>query len=304
MKINHGIEYAALRVLAAVFPALPHRTAVGLGGRIGRAINNIWSLRHKVIVRNLEIAFGDSLTAVQREELSREIFENIGKTLAEVCRAPKLTRERILELVTSEGEETFQEALDYGKGAVLVGSHFGNWELMGAYVSARGFPIDFLVRGQHNRYVDDYLTYLRQCFQVRVIHSERGMKEVIRALKENRQVAIVSDQHAGSQGIIVRFFGQLVSVPRAPATLAVRTGAPIITGFMVRKPDGTHRCMFQKPFYPDPANDEKDEILRLTRMFTSRIEDAIRAHPALWLWTHRRFKYRPSEEQNEGAYVE
>ncbi len=304
MKISHGIEYLLARFLAFIFQILPHRAAVKLGERLGRAADNIWTARHKVIIENLEIAFGELKTDAERQELSREIFGNIGKTMAEICRSPKLNRATILRLVDSEGEETFQEALDYGKGAILTGSHFGNWELIGAYINALGFPVDFLVKSQHNPYVDRYLTYIRQCRNVRVIHSERGMMEIIRAIKNNRQVAIVSDQHAGSQGIAVKFFGQLVSVPRAPATLSVRTGAPIITGQIIRNPDYTHHCIFEKPVYPRAKADPEEEIFRLTALFTSRIEKMIRMRPEQWLWTHRRFKYIPSGEQTEGSYVE
>jgi KDO2-lipid IV(A) lauroyltransferase len=304
MKISHGIEYLAARLLALIFQILPHRIALNLGQRLGRAANNLWMSRHRVITENLEIAFGDNMTESGREELARDVFANIGITIAEICRSPRMTHERILQLVDSEGEDTFQEALDYGKGAILTGSHFGNWELMGAYINALGFPVDFLVKSQHNPYVDKYLTRLREYLKVRVIHSERGMKDILRALKDNRQVAIVSDQHAGSQGIIVKFFGRPVSVPRAPATLAVKTGAPIITGYILRNPDGTHHCKFDKPTYPHLESDPDEEILRLTRYFTGKIEDAIRMRPELWLWTHRRFKYHPPGEQIEGSHVE
>jgi len=304
MKISHGIEYAAVRLTAAVLRSLPEAMALSAGKRLGRAANLLWRSRHRVVVRNLEIAFGDGLSKHARRRLASDIFGNIGKTLAEMSRFPSLDKDRILRLVDSEGEETFQEALDYGKGAILTGSHFGNWELMGAYINALGFPVDFLVRGQHNRFVDEYLTYLRRCLNVRVIHSERGMMDIMRALKDNRQVAIVSDQHAGSQGIVVPFFGRMVSVPRAPATLAVRTGAPIITGCIIRKSDNTHHCVFQRPVYPNPEADSDAEILRLTKLFTGRIEETIRQRPDHWLWTHRRFKPLGAKEQTEGSYVE
>jgi len=304
MKISHGIEYAAVRVLAGLFRTLPHRKAVALGELLGRAADVVWTARHRVILKNLEIAFGDSLSENQRRDLAREVFGNLGKTMAEVSRFPKINRDLILGLVESEGEDAFREALDYGRGAILAGSHFGNWELSGAYVNALGYPVDFVVRGQHNPLVDRYLTYLRQCLNVRVIHSERGMREVIRALRQNRQVAIVSDQHAGSGGILVEFFGRLVSVPRAPATLAVRTGAPIITGCIYRRPDDRHYCVFQKPEYPRTDADEKEEIFRLTKLFTSRIEAVIRSRPDLWLWTHRRFKPVGGAKPTEGSYVE
>lgn len=304
MKIIHKLEYVASRLVACPFQILPHRMAVEWGGRFGRAVGNLWAGRRKVVIRNLELAYGENLSAVKREELAGEIFANIGRTIAEISRFPKLDRQKILQLVDSEGSDSFREVLEYGHGAIMIGSHFGNWELMGAYANALGYPIDFLVRGQHNRYFDDYLTRLRRSCGVGVIHSERSMKEVIRALKDNRQVAIASDQHAGSQGIVVRFFGRLVSVPRAPATLAVKFGAPIVTGYILRRPDNTHHCVFDRPLYPDIGGDAQQEILRLTKIYTERIEMHIRQRPDLWLWTHRRFKPLRGNQETEGAYVD
>lgn len=307
MKISHGIEYGAVRLAAFIFRLLPCRMALSLGDRLGRGVNNLWRSRHLIVKKNLEIAFGEKFSEIEREELSRCIFGNIGQTLAEICRFPKIENDRLFERVSSEGEETFAELLKYGKGGLLIGSHFGNWELMGGYINQIGYPVDFLIRGQHNRKVDDYLTYLRQCLGVRVIHSEGrggGMKEVLRALKNNRQVAIVSDQHAGSGGILVKFFGRLVSVPRAGATLSVKTGAPIVTGYILRKENGRHHCVFDKPIYPDLEADFDTEIFRLTQLFTARIEAAIRKYPEMWLWTHRRFKKVAGGDLTEGAYVD
>lgn len=304
MKITHKLEYIATRLAAWPFQMLPHGTAVELGGRLGRAVGNLWAGRREIVIRNLELAYGESLSVAKREELAGEIFANIGRTMAEIARFPQLNPQKILQLVDSEGSDSFREALEYGHGAILIGSHFGNWELMGAYANVLGYPVDFLVRGQHNRYFDDYLTRLRRSCGVGVIHSERSMKEVIRALQNNRQVAIVSDQHAGSQGIVVRFFGRLVSVPRAPATLAVKFGAPIVTGYMLRRPNNTHHCIFERPIYPDAGEDAQQEIVRLTRIYTERIEKHIRQRPDLWLWTHRRFKTLRGNQETEGAYVD
>lgn len=304
MKISHGIEYCAARMAALIFQLLPHRIAVRCGGRAGRAAGVILAGRRAVVRTNLEIAFGDQYDRAGREELTDRIFENLGRTMAEVARFPRLSREEILALVTAEGTDSLRDALDHGRGAILAGSHFDNWELMGAYINALGYPVDFMVASQHNQYFDRYLTRIRAGHGVLVIHSDRGMKDVIRALKANRQVVIVADQHGGSGGIIVTFFGRRVSVPRAPAALAVKFQTPIITGYSIRNPDDTHHCRFDPPLYPDPQADPEAETVRLTRIYTERIEQSIRLRPELWLWTHRRFKPVADQEQTGNVYVQ
>ena len=306
MKISHGIEYLFVRALTSLFQILPHKAAVNLGRMLGKATDNVWLSRHKIILNNLKIAFGDSLTEAKRGEIARDVFANLGMTLAEVSRFPKFSRSDILTLVSGTNLEVFEELLKFGKGGLLVGSHFGNWELVGAYFDALGYPVDFLIRGQHNKLVDNYLTKIRESRGGRLIHSEErgGMKEILRALKANRQIALVSDQHAGSNGIIIKFFGRLVSVPRAPAVLSYRTGAPIVTGHILRNEDFTHHCVMGELIYPDTTADEHAEIYRLTRIYTERFEKAIRKYPSQWLWTHRRFKYQTTAEQREGSFVE
>lgn len=303
MKISHGIEYLAARAAALVFQLLPHRAAVRLGGRVGRAAGVVLTGRREVVRTNLEIAFADTYDRAQREELTDRIFDNLGRTIAEIARFPRLSKAKILSLVTAEGTDSFREVQEHGRGAILAGSHIDNWELMGAYVNALGYPVDFMVRGQHNPYFDRYLTRLRASGGVKVIHSERGMKDVIRALKDNRQVAMIADQHGGVGGVLTTFFGRTVSVPRAPAALAVKFGAPILTGYIVRNPDDSHHFHVDPPLYPDPQADPEAETVRLTRIYTERIEQSIRLRPELWLWTHRRFKPVADAEQMGNVYV-
>lgn len=299
-----GIEYFLARLTGLVFQILPRSGALWLGEKLGLAVNFVWKSRRGVVLRNLEIAFGNDMSPAQREQLSRRVFANIGKTLAETCRAPVTGREQLLTLIDCEGTENYQEAVDYGKGTVIVSSHFGNWEYFGANLVARGYDADVVARGQHNTLVDKYLTHLRQSFGMNVLHSERGgMKEAIRALRQNRQVAILSDQHEGSHGVIVVFFGQKVSAPRAPAALSQKTGAPIVTAHLFRMPDNRHLCRFDKPIYPNLEADREKEINRLAQEYTFRIETAIRQRPDLWLWTHRRFKPVDGTEQSTSLYV-
>lgn len=309
MKISHGIEYWLARMGAFIFCVLPRTMALSLGDRLGRGVNNLWRSRNLIVMKNLEIAFGDELSEADREVLSREVFGNIGRTIVEICRFSKIKEDRMFEMVSSEGEDGIAEMRKYGRGGILVGAHFGNWEVNGGYVNHLGYPVSFLVRGQHNKKFDDYLSSLRLRLGIGLIHSERtgegsGMKEVLRTLKDNRMIAIVSDQHAGSGGIIVKFFGRLVSVPRAPATLSVRTGAPLLFGYSIRRDDGSLHCVFNKPLYPNSEADRDQEILRLTQAYTGMAEVAIRKYPQMWLWTHRRFKDIGGPEMREGVYVD
>jgi hypothetical protein len=97
-----------------------------------------------------------------------------------------------------EGEDNFRSIKDSGKGAVLVTGHFGSWELMGAYLSRRGWPIDYLVGEQHNLLVNKLMNDHRRIFNIGLIEMGVAARGVIKAVKQGRMVCMLSDQDAGS----------------------------------------------------------------------------------------------------------
>ena len=49
----------------------------------------------------------------------------------------------------------------------------------------------------------------------------------------------------------------------------------------------------QLPALPLPPDRTPATVLRYTQRYTTILEDEIRAHPAEWLWIHRRWKDQP-----------
>jgi KDO2-lipid IV(A) lauroyltransferase len=49
------------------------------------------------------------------------------------------------------------------------------------------------------------------------------------------------------------------------------------------------------PYDPSPP-DREAEVIRLTAACNAALEDAIRRHPAEWVWMHERWKTRPAPE--------
>src|SRR6185437_11006084 len=98
--------------------------------------------------------------AVQR--LSRASFEHLGRIAVETALLPWIGKQGVLELVEGvDGWETIQRTLALGRGLIFVTGHLGNWELGGAYLAARGVPIDVVVRRMGNPLFDSYLNGTR-----------------------------------------------------------------------------------------------------------------------------------------------
>ena len=116
-------------------------------------------------------------------------------------------------------------------------------------------------------------------------------------------LGILVDQDTKVQGVWVPFFGRPAHTPRAPADLALRSGAPILVGTSHRpteRPgDGLVFEVTEVPYDPAPA-DREAEVSRITAACQAIMEDAIRRHPADWVWMHERWKSQPEPPSERG----
>jgi KDO2-lipid IV(A) lauroyltransferase len=191
------------------------------------------------------------------------------------------------------GVDHLERAQAAGRGALLLTGHFGNFELLGAWLG-RMHPVDFVVKPLTNPYVDRWLEGLRRESGVGTLPLGLGVRGVYRALRENRWIALLADQDARRDGVFVPFFGRDASTPRGPAELAVRTGAPIVMGFGWRGADGRLRLDVGPTLTPDPGIADPEASVRdLTARHTAALEARVRERPEQWFWLHRRWKTAP-----------
>jgi len=101
-------------------------------------------------------------------------------------------------------------------------------------------------------------------------------------LKENRILAILGDRIFTEKGMKVEFMGREVLFPRGPATLAIKTGAEFIAGFLIMKENG-YRMFFREIEKPPFHLSEEEKIKLLTQKGATIIEEVILSHPSQWL---------------------
>jgi KDO2-lipid IV(A) lauroyltransferase len=111
-----------------------------------------------------------------------------------------------------------------------------------------------------------------------------SLKEILRALRGGKLVAVLIDQDTRVDSVFVPFFGQLARTPKAAEDLARLSKGCCVLAFIHRRPDGGHAMRTE---IVDPRASD------LTARLTRRIEDELRAQPSDWVWMHERWKRRP-----------
>ena len=294
-RLQHRLEYAAVCGMSRVVCTLPNQSAVNLGSMLGTLTYSVVGKRKQVAIDNLTRSLGGELDQTEIRRIARELYQNLGRGLAEFARFPVLAGERIQDVVTIEGREHLDRALARGKGVIAIAGHLGNWELLGAAVAAAGYPVNFLVGEQKNLLVDRKMNDYRRLMGIGIIPMTPTLKGVVRALRANEIVAMLSDQDAGSAGLFVDFFGRKASTPTGAAMLALKLDAALLPSFIVRQGGARHTAIIEEPMLVPSSGDQHEKASLLMQAFTSRLESYIRRYPAQWFWVHRRWKSKPNQ---------
>lgn len=288
--LAHRLEYLAALLGMKFAQSLSSGAADRLGVSIGKILYRVKASRQSVAFDNLKAAFGDSYSDDEYREIIRRVYINIGRTFVEIARFRTLGLEGVRRIVTGDGAAVLEKVHAEGKGGIIVTAHFGNWELLGAWVAAMGYPMDFLIGRQSNALVDELLVSFRRDLGVGIIPLATSVRSVFKTLKVNHFTGIVSDQHASGSDMVLDFFGRQAAVAKGPALFAIRAGCPLLPFLLRRERFDRHVLMPGDPIYPPQSGDEEADIRNMTIQLLKFWEDGIRQYPDQWMWTHRRWK--------------
>jgi len=242
---------------------------------------------------NLRIAFPE-LSERERYELGRRSYVHFAWNLVEWARSFDLGPEDLMRRVKFDGFEHAHAALTAGRGALIMSLHMGNFELAVRTAPLLGIPVSATGRPMANKGLWERVVSGRKATGAELIDVRGGAPEMIRALRANRMVAVMIDQYARrTRAVLAPLFGVRCPTSAGIATIALRTGAPVIPFFVVREGPELHRATFLPPVELPDTGDRKADIETGTARLNAQIESLIRKYPDQWWWAHRRFRNSP-----------
>ncbi|NOY88037.1 MAG: lysophospholipid acyltransferase family protein [FCB group bacterium] len=291
-SLKDNLAYIFASMTIAVAKHLSLKQANLFGSVLGNLFYHLLPSRRKIATENIERALGPDIDRAEIDRIVKEVFRNIVRTFIESYCVNRLDDDKVKKIIVSSDLDVLKKVHDAGKGAVLVTAHFGNWELLPRWVTSLGYEFDALAAIQHNAKIDRLITNLRERKNVRVIPVNKSApRKVFQALKANRFVGIVADQHDPSRSLIMDFFGRKAAVPRGPALFAIKAGCPVIPLLIRRESYERYFIIVGESIYPSQIDGELEEkICEISARYNKFFEENIRKYPAQWMWTHRRWK--------------
>ncbi len=290
-KFSHKIEYVGLRSAQLLFGLTGLKVARKIGAGLGGFVYKFIPIRKDVVLKNLKIAF-PALSSSELERLGRKCYISAAVIFSEILSIPSLNEKQLIDLVKLPNLEEMKKLYSGKKGLILLTGHFGNWEFAFLSVGMQlGFPIVGVTKNQSNDYVTRDLDRMRTKYGNTVVTLGVSIREVYKALRQGSVVSMVGDQRGPSDGPRVLLFNRPSAVYTGPAALALKSGAPLMFGAMMRMENNCYEFKLEEVSKEGLPEDEQAAIIELTQRHTTLLEEAIKLQPESWFWMHNRWKY-------------
>jgi len=282
------VTYGPFLGLTLLAQRLPVRVAYSIASLVGDLLFLFWRRGRANTIDNMRYVLGPEATDLEVRRTAQRSFRNYMKVLVDFLRLPRTSDEEVERRVQGEGWEHLERAFEAGKGVLLVGTHLGSSDLAGLALAARGHELYLVAERQKPPWLNRIARDWREERGIHLIFMEGTLKPLFHALARNQLVVIVVDRPLPEgEGVSVEFFGQMIPWPSGPASLALRTGAQVITGYLVRTLDGHFKGEIFPPLEFQPSGDKFEDRRRLSQKIVTLQEELIRRYPDQWYMFRR-----------------
>lgn len=273
----------AYKVAAKLARSAPEPVVARAAGQLGRLAGVVAGGRRAQVERNLR-RVDPTLSGLALKRKVAQTFESYARYYQESFRLPGTSAEDLDAGFTYEGYDHMQAGIDAGTGAIMAMPHLGGWEWAGFWLTqVKGIPVTAVAEKLEPEDLFEWFVELRRSFgfDVVALGPEAG-PATARALKNNHVLALLCDRDLHGTGPEVEFFGERTTLPGGPATLALRSGAPLLpTAIYFDGPRNRHGVVLP-PIDTTRQGRLRDDVQRVTQDLAHALEELIRRAPEQW----------------------
>lgn len=299
------VKYWALRMAAAIVPLIPRWLAEPGAYAVGLLMWAVAGETRRRAARNLRHVPSLAGDPKRLRWATRGVFRHAALNYQDFLRGRRLTNRDLLARWTIENDDQFLTTMGEGRGLIILGGHFGNFELGASRLGALGYNVVTPAEHMRPEELFELFCRLRDHHRMRIVaaDSRDSLRDLLESLKRNEIVVFLADRYVLGASVEVPFFGEPAKLPTGPIALALRSGVPVMAVFSWRGPDGRRfgRFIPLELREPDPgpsstaggsaggtatrtrAAVNAAATERALRLFVAELEQVIAAHPEQWV---------------------
>lgn len=253
----------------------------------------IFKYRRKVVQTNLANAFPEK-SQDERKGIEKRFYSFLADLMMESIKSISISPDELKKRYKFVNLEVITKYLQDGRSVIAVSGHYGNWE-WGPLAIPLELKKDVLVvyKSLSNKNFDNKINSIRSRFGAIMV----SMKMTLRKIAEYKNIphvlVLVGDQTPTREEsqYFTTFLNQPTAVFLGIEKIALKANDAIIY-FSINRIKRGHYKSIVKPLVEYPRDTKEHEI---TNAHTLELENLIREKPELWLWSHRRWKFKPED---------
>jgi KDO2-lipid IV(A) lauroyltransferase len=251
--------------------------------------------RKNVVQQNLQNAFPEK-TAKERHDIQRKYFRYLADLIVETIKMISISPEELSRRVVSTNPEILNDILSSEKSIIAVAGHYCNWEMAALNVTAvtqKKFMIVY--KPLSNTIFDEFFIKIRSRFRGIPVAMKMILRKLIELKNESTITVLLGDQtpvkHEATY--FITFLNQPTAVFLGPEKMAKLLDSLVVFYDMRR----VKRGYYSYTVVPLIQNAKETEPHEITKAHVHYLESVIREEPQYWLWSHRRWKFKPDDGQ-------
>lgn len=260
-------------------------------------VYRIVGYRTAVVRNNLSNAFPQK-SANEIKVIERKFYRHLCDVIIESIHLFSISREELSNRFRIKNPELLEQLYKDGKSVILVGAHYNNWEVAGM-----GFDLDSphtaigIYTPLSNKFFDKVFAKSRTKFGVNILPIGMVPRSFIKNRDKLTMTIFGADQSPTFANTVhwMNFLNQETAVHLGTEIFAKKYNYPVLFFHLKQVRRGYYEGHYEV-LHNHPAKTENGEI---TRLHTRHLEKIIEENPQYWLWSHKRWKRKKTDEERE-----
>jgi KDO2-lipid IV(A) lauroyltransferase len=292
----NNILYTFFLLFVKLVQVLPKKIRRGFFLLLSRLVYLFAFKTNKIIKTNLDFVFDKKLSDEEIKDIQKYSYFNITLWVLSLIENLKMKDKELKESVSIENIEIIEKLRKENKPIILISAHFGNMEILGAYLNKFVTPLIQVARESNFKEIDEFIIKSREKFGSKIVYKSGALKYLVKALKKKEVVSLIIDQSINhSQGDEVEFLGKRCFQSSSTSLLSRKFDAYIVPIAIFNEDEYKYKIKVYDAIAPIKTEDEESDLQKLSQLQANSLSAIIYEDPKQWFWPHKRFKTHNKE---------
>ena len=274
--------YLAFKIAGFTIAHLPTKVGYVIARVVADTLYILWPPLRVAVAANMRPVLASDVDNATLKRTVRGVLRNAAKNYFDLIHLPHMKTDDIDSRITTHGWHNFEDALNRGKGVILVTAHLGSFDMAGQIFAARSAKIIILVEALKPAVLLNHVIALRRSKGLTCMPAQSGVLGVMtQALRRGEALGLVCDRDIGKDGLKATFFGKETTLHAGAVRIAMRTGAAVVPAFNLRRGDGGYDAYFEPAIDIIPSGN--DAMAKNMEQIIAVMEKYIRTSPEQWV---------------------